>query len=142
MAQRVWVFLAFVLVVAAVGCKGTMNVVGKYKAQIEMSEEDKKNPMAAMAQGMAESMTLELKDDRTFAMTMMLPIEGTYTVEGSTLTLTPTKMMGMSLSEMQKQNPGAESEPLRFNVTDGGKTLTAIPDKKQQDPGTLKFVRV
>ena len=41
-------------------------VVGKYKAQIDIPADAKKDPMADMAQSLAESMTLELKADKTF----------------------------------------------------------------------------
>src|SRR5688572_13160664 len=70
-------------------------VVGKYKAEIQMSEADKKNPAAGMAAGLAASITLELKADNTFVLSaMMFPMEGTYTVSGDIVDMKPTKVMG------------------------------------------------
>ncbi|HVL37910.1 MAG TPA: hypothetical protein VM328_00840 [Fimbriimonadaceae bacterium] len=143
MSNRAALFVALLLAVA--GCSGGTNVVGKYKAQLNVAAGKENDPAAAFAKGMAESMTLELKEDKTFTMTaMMFPVEGTYTVSGSTVTLNPTKIMGMDMSELAKKDPNLkkENEQMLLRIEDGGKTLVGVDDK-QSGSGTaeIKFVR-
>jgi hypothetical protein len=116
-------------------------LVGKFKASVEMPEVKKDDPnaaMANMAKAMAESMTLELKADKQFMMTMIFPMEGKWTVAGDTLTLTMEKVMGMSMADAQKmagkdaktgKAKPMDNKPLVFKVSDGGDTLTQVPDE-------------
>jgi hypothetical protein len=96
--------VSIVLAVMLVAGCGGANVVGKYKGSIEGMKTD--NPMAAaLAESMMGNLTLELKPDKTFSMNMMVPLEGSYTVSGSTLTLKVEKAMGMSISCLLYTSP-------------------------------------
>jgi len=115
---------------------GSANVVGKYKAKVTMPSGGDKNALGeGMANALASSMTLELKADKTFAMSMIFPIEGTWEMAGNTVTLHPKSMMGMDASSANS----AKQEPMEFTVSDGGKTLTA--KKSKPGEGELAFVR-
>jgi hypothetical protein len=134
MRARIFVLLLIPLLIVACGSK---NVVGKYRAQVEPGPGDKGE--AAMAQMMASAMTLELKADNTFNMTMLFPFEGTYTVAGDTVELTVTKAMGMG-EEAFKNDPKMK-KPMRLKIEPDGKTLTAIPEPGQTSTTSFKFVK-
>ncbi len=128
-----------IAVTLVAGCGGA-NVVGKYKGSLEGTDTD--NPMsAALAQSMMGNLSLELKPDKTFTMNMMVPLEGSYTVSGSTLTLNLEKAMGMSVEDMTKDASPSEKadakKPMVFTIEDGGKKLVAV-DKKE---GAMVFVK-
>lgn len=123
---------ALLAVSVLLGCSGG-GVVGKYKGEIELPADQKNNPLAGMASGLAGSLSLELKADKTFNMNMMFPVEGTYTVSGNTVELTTTKAMGNAVS-------AGSSKPMRLTIEDGGKSLVLV-DEKQPEKGKLKFVR-
>jgi hypothetical protein len=124
------------------------NVVGRYKAEIKVPAGKANDPAAKMAEQMAKSMSLELKADKTFVMNMMLPFEGTYAVSGDKLTLTMTKMMGMTLEDAKKM-AAAQGKPtdnldkmkaMPFKIEDGGKRLVG-GDPNAANQGSMVFVR-
>jgi hypothetical protein len=155
------------LLVALVGCGGGEGrVIGKYKGQISMGSNEKKRPGlgarrmasrrlrsaqvgsasrldtgAALGEGLANAfasaMTLELKPDHTFTMSMIFPIEGKWSMAGNTITLTRTKAMGMDASAASKDG---SNQPMEFEVSGDGKTLTA-KRKEGKDKGEMKFVK-
>ncbi len=122
-------------------------LVGRWSAEIVMPEAKGDDPAERMALEMAKafagSMWLELRDDGTFTLSMILPIEGTWKRDGSSLSLTPTKFMGMSEADFKKQaaESGGEakfdSEPMRLDVLADGQTLRLKSD--DPDEGELLF---
>lgn len=129
--------LGILLCIFLAGCKSSPNVVGKWKAQVDASKIDDKNPGAALAKQMADSMTLEIKSDKTFSLTMFLPFEGTWTQSGDTLTLTMTKAMGQDVSKMPNRD-SSQDKPLVLKISpDGSKLSGEDPSGKE----TLTFVR-
>jgi len=132
--------LAVSLLFVAVGCKGLeAKLEGKYKGEMKMgsSQAGGKNGEVArqMAGMLANSLSLELKKDKTFTMQMLFPLEGSWSLDGTTLMLTPTKFMGMSVSDMAKTGSNANNrqQPMKFAVSDGGDTLTSVNDKPGDD---------
>jgi len=122
------------------GCKSGADVTGKWTGSMADTG-DPNSPGAQMAAKMLGNVSLEIKKDHTFALTMMLPFEGTWTQSGSTLSLTMTKAMGMDVSSLKNSsgNKSAGSDkPLVLTVSSDGSTLTG------QDPsgkGSLTFKR-
>ncbi len=124
------------LAVAAmlVGCQGGLtqaSLAGKYKGEMviaESSKADANNPAKALAdsfgQGMASTMTLELKADGTFSMTaVFLPVEGKWTLEGDKVTLSPNKVTNVGGEGSVSTNI---DQPLAFKASGGGKLLEPI----------------
>ena len=135
------------LAIALLGCSGATEkkIVGKYKAQLTMPEGKKDDPSAPMAKGFAEalvgSMSLEIKEGKAFTMTAMgFPIEGTWTLNGDKLTLTPTKVMGMDPKTASKDSTSKSDEPMELTVSSDGKTLMPTKKAGPSDPD-FRFVR-
>ncbi len=131
-------------------------VVGKWTGKVTMPETKKDDPAAKMAEAFAGmmNMTLEVKKDKTFAMTaMIVPVEGTWAVSGDKLVCTPTKVMGMTIDEAKKmadeqaKKQGAAlgtkademNKPMEFVVSADGKTLTAKNTTGKATEGELIF---
>jgi hypothetical protein len=149
-------FLVGLAAVLLAGCStgGSIDdkVVGKWKGEMKMPETKKGDPSAAFAKAFAGmlSMDVELKKDKTFAMTTMsIPVEGNWTATGAdTLELKPTKVMGMTMDEAKKEaekkSPGttmtANSEkPMNLKLSADGKTLTLVTTGKDQ--GEVVFTK-
>jgi hypothetical protein len=138
--------MAISLAFALAGCQNRENaLVGKYKGSLQLPDTKDGKPIDDLTKTMASNlanMPLELKADRTFTMTMlMFPAEGTWKLEGDTLVLSVTEVMGMTVEEMKKQNPSSANtdKPMRLKVSPDNKTLTAIDDKPAE--GTMVFTR-
>ena len=137
----------------ATGGPAASGLVGKYKGEMKMptiDAGDKRAQMAAqMAKTVAASLALELKSDKTFTLTMMFPLEGTYSSSGSILSLKVETMMGQTIEQlkaMAKNNPNAAGidqmkKPMRFKIENGGKKLSAIPDGPHTD-GSMTFTKL
>ena len=138
------VTLALVVVSAAAllccGC-ARHSVVGKWKGEVLQTPKpaaSNNDPSAAMAEAFAKQLmgnvSLELKQDNTFTMQLaMFPLEGAWTTSGSTVTLTPTKFMGMDAAKAK-----GSKEPMVLNIESGGDKLVA--KAKGNEPG-LAFTR-
>ncbi len=127
------------ILLAGCGANKEAALVGKWKGDMKMSAEDEKNPMAAMAKSMMGNLSIEFKKDHNFTMTMIFPVEGTWALEGDTVKCTPTKMMGMTIDDVKKQQAvAAKSNPtLAKAQQDPGKTLEL---KESADGKTLTMV--
>ncbi len=128
------------------------SLVGTWQGELKMPEASKDDPGAAMAKGlgdmMAGMMNLEIHKDQKFTMSMMMiPIDGSYTREGNTLTLTPEKIMGMTPEEFKKtqskNNPAASTEdmskPMKMVLSEDGKELALEPEKGKESQGSMVF---
>jgi hypothetical protein len=122
-------FAVFAVLVCAVGCGfNEKSLVGSWTGTVNLSAEDQKNEQAAAAAG-AMKATLEFKEDKTYTLSMGLPLEGTWAYADNNVTMTTTKVMGMDISSI----PGAEKDnkPQVLKVEDGGKKLTmSIPESQ------------
>ena len=113
-------FLALCL--ALVGCNHGGSVVGKWTGTMVADPGYENDPGFKMAEGFAKSISFDLKADKTFDGTMLLPVSGTYEVSGSTVTLTPKSVMGIDAS---KGNEGkADSKPMIATMAPDGKTMS------------------
>lgn len=144
---------ALLLLAILSGCGGNREaaLIGKWKAnasKMQLPNASSGNAAqqmgANMAKQMLSNMTIELKQDKTFAMTMMIPIEGTWAFNSAdgTVALTPTKMMGIDISKMPKaqQNPNA-SRPMIAKLSDDNAHLTMQGNSPTSGPsnGSLTF---
>lgn len=152
---RVVLFLSALLVVVLAGCAGSLEqrLVGQYNGEVTINKTASNDPMAKMAEGLAnafaQGMSLELKEDKTFKMTMMMvPLEGKWAVDGGKLTLKADKVMGMEPDQLKgamgdnpqtkNVNPEDVKKPMVFKVSDDAKTLTA---EGETQAGSLIFKR-
>lgn len=126
------VVLGFVLLFAG-GC-GTKEVpldekiLGSWQADVEMPKSDETGGEfgAAMAKAFMGNVTLDIRKDKSFTLTMLFPIEGTWKLEGTSLTLTPTSVMGMPATKENDNN-----QPMVFNVVKDGTRLEPADTKKE-----------
>lgn len=127
-------------------------LVGSFKGSMSLRNMKPDDPNAAKAQQMVKAMAgklaLELKSDKTFTMTVMFPIEGTWERSGDTLVMHAEKIAGQTIEQikaMAKNQPGAKNidqmnKPIKFKVSSGGKTLTSIP-QGPGDKGSMVFTK-
>lgn len=109
-------------------------------------ESGKDDVVSKMGEGLADamisSMTMEIKEDKTFSMSVMgFPMKGTWTLSGTTLTLTMEEAMGVGVKETEaKEGKGkSANEPVLLSVSSDGKTLT--PTEKKKGEPDIVFVR-
>lgn len=138
--------LVIVAVVALSGCNGGLSeasLVGKWEGKPVAAEGKADDPGQKLAEGMLGAfggMNLDLKRDRTFHLQMLfIPVEGNWTLAGTTVTLTPTKVMGMPADQMKSKDGKADpNKPMLVQVSPDGKTLTMSGEK---DQGDIQFSR-
>ena len=138
-------FAAGLLLLAALlvsGCKGggEAAVIGKWKGEIKMPENQKDDPAAKFAEAFASmlNMDLEMKEDHTYKMVVMIiSMEGNWSMSGNTVTLTPKTIMGLTpeefKKEQEKKNPNAVTlsknedmvKPMTLTLAGDGKSMTA-----------------
>ena len=137
------------------GCAGSREsqLIGNWKmdsSAMSANMPEGKTPQEKMGMEMAkkmfENVTLDLKEDKTFAMNMMMEFSGDWKLDESanTLTLNMTKMGNMDLSKMPNANKAAQ-KPMVLNVSADNKTLTMAPPAGAATPspaGAMKFVKV
>jgi hypothetical protein len=123
-------------------------LVGKWTGELSMPDAKGDDPMAKFAQALMGNVSLDLKEDKSFTMTIVIPIEGTWSLQGDVLTLMPTKVMGMTMDEAKKMaesngktaDKNDMNQPMEFSVSGDGKTLTAIKKSgAKADQGDLVF---
>jgi hypothetical protein len=144
-------FVAATLLLGGCGnslMKRQPDIVGKYRGEIQMPESSKDDPGAALAKGMADMMSgmmsLEILPENKFRMTAMgIPLDGSYTRSGDKLTLTATKIFGMTAADAAK-NPDFKAtnmdEPIEAEVREDGKVIAFVP--KSETGETTLFRRI
>jgi len=137
------------------------DILGPWKGKLELPKSDKDDLGAAMAEAMlspfADSLELELSEGGKFRLSMMgMPIEGSFTVDGSTITLKAETAMGLTPEEAAKKNAESKSgtkvdvesmkEPMIGTISaDKSKITLRNEPKKGEKPdpsaGEMVFVR-
>ena len=95
-----------------------------------------------MAKKMFENVTLDLKEDNTFSMNMMMEFSGNWKLDDSanTVSLDMTKMAGMDIGKMP--NAGKNQQPMVMTLGADNKTLTLqTPGGAPTPGGTMKFIK-
>jgi hypothetical protein len=84
--------VGLVVAVCLAGCGNRESrLVGTWQGAVELSEEDRSNPMAGMLQSMVGTSNLELKADKTFtAQIMAMAVQGSWRLEGDQVLLEST----------------------------------------------------
>lgn len=143
--------------VVVTGCKNKeASLVGSWKGELKMNSANPNDPMTKMLNAMSANFTLDLKENKTFAMSMgPIPMEGTWSLAGEEVSLQTTKVMGMSVDEAEKlqaqqaaKMPGGNAlakssnlrEPLKLKIESDGK-LKVIPKPGEPGGGDLTFTK-
>lgn len=146
-------FLLAIFAVIMSGCAGSREsqLVGQWKMDstaFTSSMPKGKTPQEQMGMDMAkkmfENVTLDLKQDKTFAMNMMMEFSGNWTLDeaANTVTLTMTKMAGVDISKMPNANKAAQ-KPMTMQISADNKSLSMVPPggATPSAAGTMKFVK-
>ena len=149
---RATLMLAVLAVALLGGCAGNREsqLVGQWKmdssamaANMPAGKTPQEKMSMEMAKKMFENVTLDLKEDKTFAMTMMMEFSGNWKLDdaANTVTLNMTKMAGMDMSKMP--NAGKSQQPMVMQIGADNKTLTmTAPGAATPSPaGAMKFVK-
>jgi nitrate reductase beta subunit len=102
-----------------------------------LNAEQTKAMMDMMA---SATLPLEMKEDKSFTMSLSgIPMEGTWTLSGQTVTLTYTKAMGTDVQQIIKDNPQAAEmiKPIPMTVAADGKSMSS----KGQAGGDMSFTK-
>ena len=135
-------------VTSKVGTGASADIVGKWSGKIDMPKSGKDDPMGKMAESMAQmflsGLSLELRPDNTFVLNMMVPIQGTYSRKGNSLTLTPTLVAGMTPEEAKKLRkadgkPVPDMKPMSGRIAANGASISLLSENKKD--GELVFRR-
>lgn len=118
------------------------DLLGTWKGEIILPEPDKpltddEKKEREMVESMNKGITLDLKADETFEMMMMVKVKGNWKVADGKLTLTPTEMMGMKMTEEELKDP--DNKPLVGEIQAGGKEIVIRHEDPKQ--GILKLSR-
>jgi hypothetical protein len=142
MKRRFLLVLAGMALLALVGCGASLEkrLVGTYTASFSKNPKASKQPASQdienFAQALGGSITLELREDRTFQLILLvMPIQGTWSLEGNTLKLQVGTVLGMTTEKTREeavregQNVGKATDlgmPMWFVVDPDQLTLTSI----------------
>ena len=133
--SKVLIFAALVAVLIGCGASKEKALVGKWVVDADALTKDAGNdPAAAMAAGMAKSMTIEFKEDKTFTMSMIFQLEGKWSLTGDIVSLDITKAMGQPVPADQKAK-----NKMQFTMSADGKMLTAVKKPDDKSKFDLKF---
>ncbi len=149
---RATMALAIIAFMIMGGCANRESkLIGQWKmdtaamtAQMPAGKTPQEKMGVEMAKKMFENVTLDLKQDKTFAMNMMMEFSGDWKLDegANTVTLNMTKMGTMDLSKMP--NAGEAQKPMVLNLAADNKTLTMVAPGGAPNPaaaGAMKFVK-
>ena len=143
--------LALLTLMMLSGCASRESkLIGKWKmdASALTASMPQNERGAEMAKKLLENATLDLKKDKTFAMTMMMSFNGNWTMDDNagTVTLNITKIGDMDISKMP--NAGKTQKPMVMNIGADNKTLTLVVPQTTMPNGAapkaadgLKFIK-
>ncbi|MEJ5171163.1 MAG: hypothetical protein WHU10_09255 [Fimbriimonadales bacterium] len=148
MVRRLAPILLVAVALFAAGCSASLEkrLVGTYTASFEQPASSANDAAAQMARNFAQmlggSTTLQLKEDKTFEMTLMaLPIQGTWSLDGTRLLLKAESVMGLTPDQLRNQaaaqgkmppNAGDMDKPLEFEVDPSTLTLKSKQSNASQ----------
>jgi len=111
------------------------NFVGRWTGSADMSamanssDKDERNK-AEMGKGFAQAFELDLKEDNTFNLDMIINVQGTWSYANGTLTLRPNKAFGIS-------SDSDSSTTMSLSLSPDQKSFKLIDGKN----GTLTFTK-
>lgn len=115
----------FLVAFAAFGCvPGESQVVGRWKGDVKLTEQERQAPFSNLANGLASSVSLNVKSDHTFEMTaLVVPVEGTWAMSGNRVTFTPKEVFGY------KDTRKSASNPFTLEIGSDGMSLRPVEEK-------------
>lgn len=125
-------------------------IVGQWKGELKMPKAAANDPTAKMAEAMGQmfmsGISLEIREDDTFKMTMMgMPFEGRVAKTGRKLILRPQKMLGLTVQEAKKlsgkNGSSFTSDPMKAELSADGKTITLLSGMGAGKESTIVFTR-
>lgn len=151
---RAYLLLTIFALMMLGGCAGNREsqLIGNWKmdasalaANMPKGKTPQEQMGMEMAKKMFENVTLDLKEDKTFAMNMMMEFSGDWKLDESanTITLNMTKMAGVDIGKTPNADKMAQ-KPLVLNISADNKTLTMAPPAGAATPsaaGEMKFVK-
>ncbi len=151
---RAYLLLTIIAVTMMSGCAGNREaqLVGQWKmdstkfaANMPKGKTPQEQMGMDMAKKMLENVTLDLKQDKTFAMNMMMEFSGDWKIDeaANTVTLNMTKMGTVDLSKMPNANAQAR-KPMVMQISADNKTLSMVPPAGATPgaAGAMTFVKV
>ncbi len=143
------------LALSAGGCKSPeAQLQGQWKfSDVKLPANSPNQAQVAQAKQQMSSATADFKADKSFSLGIpQAPIEGTWTINGHTVSMTVTKAGGQDIAQLKKQfeafakgNPqfakqmAAMDKPITATLSDDGKTLTL--DATEGKQGQLVFAK-
>ncbi|AIE85075.1 hypothetical protein [Fimbriimonas ginsengisoli] len=134
MISRRATLLALPFLILAVGCAKKATVVGKWKVDPQLVSSPPAGVKPDFMTGFASTFTYEFKDDKTFKGSMS---EGTYTVDGTNVAITTTKLAGQDLPAQARAKPQMTGQ-----LSEDGNTLTLNLPKSGILPASLSSVKM
>lgn len=133
--MRRWLYGSAVAVSLVAGCaRPESQIVGKWTVDTSAISTGS-SQWDSIAKGFAQSVSIEFKPDHTFHLTLFIAVEGTYTMDGRTVHMRPTKVAGNAVDPSRPKDRGATTE-MEATLSDDGKTLSVSENGK-----TTKFIK-
>ncbi len=136
---------AFALLLVICGCGSAPDAAGKWTGKLETGSNVSEGDLEKASQ-VVGSVSLDLRKDKTYSMKMIVPIEGTWTQSGSTVSLQMTSFGGTSVAEAKKQltaqgktDAGQLDKPTTLRMGADGQTMTV--ENTAGQVGALTFTR-
>lgn len=106
-----------------VGCSNPeAQLAGTWKGDIKLTPAQEKEPAAAFAKALLKDISLEMRGDKTCAMTIMgQSADGNWSLSGNTVTITMKPKPGGKSNGMTFEN-----KPANFTLSPDGKSLALV----------------
>lgn len=130
---------AFALLLVVLGCSAKEPVTGIWKGTVNVPEKYKNDPQAKAQLAAMGSPVLDLKDDKTFTLTMGLPMTGTWTEAETEITLKVEKVAGQDVSALPGGAAKQNLESIKALISEDRRKLSLQPSKGME--GSVEFTR-
>lgn len=130
---------AFALLLVVLGCAAKEPVTGIWKGTVNVPEKYKNDPQAKTQLAAMGSPVLDLKDDKTFSLTMGLPMTGTWTEGEKEVTLKVQKIGGQDVSALPAGAARQNLEAIKATISEDRRKLTLQPSQGME--GSIDFTR-
>lgn len=132
-------FAAFALLLVLLGCSAKEPVTGIWKGSVNVPEKFKNDPQAKAQIAAMGSPVLDLKDDKTFTLTMGLPMTGTWTEAEKEITLKVEKVAGQDVASLPGGAAKQNLESIKAIVSEDRRKLSLQPSTGME--GSIDFTR-
>lgn len=130
---------ALALLLVVLGCSAKEPVTGIWKGTVNVPEKYKNDPQAKAQLAAMGSPVLDLKDDKTFTLTMGLPMTGTWTEAETEITLKVEKVAGQDVSALPGGAAKQNLESIKALISEDRRKLSL--QATQGMDGSVEFTR-